>query len=76
MERTIKDFMNDQDSVRRRFAQVSKKDFTTWKLIAKEIGISPVTLMKFVMDGDPIRIRPLIKIEEWIVGREKQCVDV
>ena len=72
MERTIKDFMNDQDSLRRRFAQVSKKDFTTWKLIAKEIGISPVTLMKFVMDGEGIRIRPLIKIEEWIVGREKQ----
>ena len=64
--------MNDQDSLRRRFAQVSKKDFTTWKLIAKEIGISPVTLMKFVMDGEGIRIRPLIKIEEWIVGREKQ----
>ncbi len=63
--------MNDQDSLRRRFAQIYKKDFATWAVMAKEIGISPVTLMKFAIDGDEIRIRPLIKIEEWIIGREE-----
>lgn len=73
MTETYKDFMENQDKVRKLLFKILKLDPKPLHMVAKEIGISKVTLFRFLKDEQDVDFVRLTKIENWIEMKSSAC---
>lgn len=70
MVKTFKEYVNNQQAMRERLYACLKKKPMSFRALAREIGISPVTVIKFLKEEKNMDFIILTKIEKWIKDRE------
>ena len=70
--KSYREVMAQQDEVRKKLIYIRSKNLLTWDALAREIGISHVTLRKFIVDEINMRFIILNKICNYITRYESK----
>lgn len=64
---SIKNLMSNQQDLRHAFYEVLRKNPQSLSKAAKQIGISPMTLINFVKNEKDVDTERALKIDKWII---------
>ena len=70
--KTFSEFMGQQKQLRKKLLKVRAMNPLSWEDLAREIGISHITLRKFAIDEIDVQFRILSKIRNFIMKYESK----
>lgn len=64
--KSLKDLVENQERIREQLYEKFKENPQSMRELARKIGISPITLKRFLLEAHDVDYMPLLKIVNWL----------